>query len=113
MNFLTVEILAIAVFIISFYGLMVNKNIIKSIISIVLMEMATIMFLIGVGFSDGMKPPIGEIIENPADPLPQALVITTIVIGLAITAVNIIFFNSICRQYGAADWDTVKKKNLE
>ena len=113
MNFLTAEILSVAVFIISFCGLTVNKNIIKSIISIVLMEMAAIMFLISLGFSGGMRPPIGENIENPSDPLPQALVITSIVIGLAITAVNIIFFNSISRQYGTTDWDTVKKKNLE
>ena len=113
MNFFTAEIFSVALFIISFYGLMVNKNIIKSIISVVLMEVSTIMFLISLGFSDGMKPPIGQNIENPADPLPQALVITIIVIGLAVTAVNIVFFNSISRQYGTADWDTVKKKNLE
>jgi len=113
LKFLTVEILSVAVFFIGFYGLIINKNVIKSIISIVLMETAVIMFLISIGFLDGMKPPIGENIENPADPLPQALVITTIVIGLAVTAVNITFFSSLSRQYGAADWDVIKNKNME
>ena len=113
MKFLNVEVLSVAVFVISFYGLMINKNIIKSIVSVVLMEMSTIMFLISIGFLDGMKPPIGQDIENPSDPLTQSLVITIIVIGLAMTAVNVIFFTSICRQYGTSDWDAVKKKNLE
>jgi len=113
MKFLTVEVLSVAVFFIGFYGLIISKNILKSIVSVALMEMATIMFLISIGFSDGMKPPIGQNIENPADPLPQALVITAIVIGIAVTAVNITFFSSLCRQYGTTDWDTVKRKNTE
>ena len=113
MKFLMPEILAAAVFFAGFYGLITSKNIIKSIIFIGLMEMAVIMFMISIGFSDGMKPPIGENPENAADPLPQALLLTAIVIGIAVTAVNITFFVSLYRQYKAADWDTVKKKNME
>jgi len=113
MGFLTVEILSIALFFISFYGLIISKNIIKSIVSITLMETSVIMFLVSIGFLEGMKPPIGLNLENVADPLPQALVITAIVIGITVTAINIIFFTSLCRQYGTTDWDAVKKKNQE
>jgi len=114
LKFFTVEILSIALFFISFYGLVASKNIVKAIVAASLMEMAVVMFLVSIGFSDGMRPPIGENIENPADPLPQALVITAIVIGISVTAVNITFFISLCRQYGTADWDEVmKKKNTE
>jgi len=113
MGYLTVEILSIAMFFIGFYGLIISKNIIKSIVAIGLVEMAVVMFLVSIGFSDGMKPPIGPNLENAADPLPQALVITAIVIGITVTAINIIFFISLCRQYNTADWDTVKKKNSE
>ena len=113
MKFLSVEFFSIAMFFISFYGLITGKNIIKSIVSIGLLETSVILFLMSIGFVDGMKPPIGLNPENAADPLPQAMVITAIVIGITIPAVNITFFISLCRQYKTADWDTVKKKNTE
>ena len=113
MRYLTPEILSIAMFFISFYGLITSKSIIKSIVSVGLLETAVVMFLISIGFSEGMTPPIGQNLENVADPLPQALVITAIVIGITVTAVNITFFISLCRQYNTADWDAVKKKNSE
>ena len=118
MNFLSVEILSIAMFFAGFYGLVISKNIIKSIICIGILEMAVIMFLISIGFTDGMRPPIGEIPENAAytefaDPLPQALLLTAIIIGITVTAVNIIFFISLCRQYKTSSWDIIKKKNTE
>ena len=113
MDFLSAEYLSAAMFCVSFHGLIISKSIIKSIISIGLMEMAVIMFLVSIGFTDGMKPPIGKNLENAADPLVQALLLTAIVIGIAVTAVIIVFFISLCRQYNATDWDTVKKKNAE
>jgi multicomponent Na+:H+ antiporter subunit C len=118
MNFLSVEILSAAMFFTSFYGLVVSRNIIKSIICIGFMEMAVIMFLISIGFTDGMRAPIIENVEGAlqteyADPLPQALLLTAIIIGITVTAVNITFFISLCRQYKATFWDIVKKKNTE
>jgi len=82
------------------------------------MELSVIMFLINIGFVHGMKAPIGNITENAeileyADPLPQALLLTAIIIGITVTAVNIIFFVSLCRQYKTPYWDMVKKKNTE
>ena len=118
MKYLSPEIMSIIMFCISFYALIIGKNIIKSIISIGLMEMAVIMFLVSIGFKDGMKAPIGENLAgenlaNAADPLTQALLLTAIVIGIAVTAVNITFFISLCRQYNATDWDAVKRKSAE
>ena len=113
MDFFTMDVLSAAMFFVSFYGLIVSRNIIKSIVCIGLMEMAVIMFIISIGFTEGMKPPIGRNLENVADPLPQALLLTAIVIGITVTAVNIIFFITLFRQYKSTDWDTVKKKNME
>ena len=103
-----VEIFSIAVFFISFYGLITSKNIIKTIASIGIMEIAVIMFFLGIGFFDGMKPPIGLNMEYVADPLPQALVITTIIIGITVCAVNISMLITLCRQLKAVDWDIIE-----
>jgi multicomponent Na+:H+ antiporter subunit C len=113
MNIFNLEIFSVIMFFIGFYGIITSKNIIKSVVSIVLMEMAVIMFIISIGFSDGMTPPIGQNLENATDPLPQALMITAIVIGVAVAAVNLTMLISLYRQYKSTDWDVLKKGNLE
>ena len=113
MDFLNLELFSVIMFFIAFYGLITSKNIIKSIVSITLMEMAVIMFIITIGFTDGMKAPIGRNLENTSDPLPQALVITAIIIGVTVAAVNLTMLITLYRQYNTTDWDTVKKKNSE
>jgi len=116
MRFEVVEIFAVVMFFISFYGLIISKNAIKSIVFIVLMETAVIMFFLGLGYSRGIIPPIGqnlEAAENIADPLPQALMITAIIIGLSITAINITMLITLCRKLKTTDWDTIKKMSME
>ena len=108
-----IEIIVAIVFFISFYGLITSKKIIQSIVSIGLMEIAVIMFFLSLGYESGIMPPIGRSPENVADPLPQALMITAIVIGVAVTAINLTMLISLCRQSKSADWDVVKKKSME
>ena len=77
------------------------------------MTIAVIMFFLSLGYESGIMPPIGPNRENVADPLPQALMITAIVIGVAVTAVNLTMLISLCRQSKTADWDIVQRKNME
>ncbi|MCL2399768.1 MAG: cation:proton antiporter subunit C [Defluviitaleaceae bacterium] len=115
-----IELLTIAMFFVGFYGLITSKNIIKSIIFVVLIETAVIMFFLGLGYQSGaLLPPIGESFNNDtmayvSDPLPQALMITAVVIGLSTTAINIVLFITLFRKYQTANWDIIKSiKNLE
>ena len=104
-----IEISSVIMFFTGFYGLISSKNIIKSIASITIMEMAVIVFFLGLGFTDGARPPIGEVLENAADPLPQALVLTTIVIGVMVTAVALTMLISLSHEIKKTDWDSVRK----
>jgi len=108
-----VEISSVIMFFIGFYGLITSKNIIKSIAAITIMEMAAIVFFLGLGFVDGMQPPIGATMENVADPLPQALVLTAIIIGVTVTAVNLTMLISLSHEIKQIDWDSVSRKNVE
>lgn len=105
-----VEIISLAVVFISFYGLITTSNIIKSIVFITLMETAVIMFFLGIGYHSGILAPIGMDLDPVfvADPLPQAFMITAVVIGLCGTAVNIIMFITLYRKYGTANWVIAK-----
>ena len=115
MNFNTIEVFAALLFFISLYGMMISNNAIKSIVFIVLMETAVIMFFLSIGFRVGIVPPIGAGLEDAAhiaDPLPQALMITAIIIGLSVTAVNIIMLITLCRKLKTIDWNIIKKESM-
>jgi len=105
-----VEVASIGMFFLGLFGLMTSKNIIKSVIYLVILESGVIMFFLSVGISAGMLPPIaGHLYEygNHVDPLPSALMITAIVIGLSVTAINITMLMTLLRKYRTADWVTV------
>ena len=110
-----VEIITLAVFFISLYGLVTSANIVKSIVFLSMMETAVFMFFLSIGYSTGILPPFGpELIPGiVADPLPQALMITAVVVGLCGTAVNIIVFITLFRRFGTANWVLAKNKNVE
>jgi len=110
----TVELLTVAMFFIGFFGLITSKNVIKSIVCIVLMETAVIMFFLGLGYRGAvLLPPIGGNLdaarEYVSDPLPQALMITAVVIGLSTTAINIIMFITLFRKHRSSNWDVLKR----
>lgn len=107
------NIAPIALFFISFFGLITGKDIIKSIVFILLMQTAVVMAWLVSGSRSGSLPPIIYDIgylDNPgaiADPLPQALMITAIVVGIAVTAINIVMLNSLLRKYKTAEWSEI------
>ena len=111
LNLNSIEITAIIIFFVALYGLIISKDILKSIVAVVIMEAAVIIFFLGIGFTAGDTPPLGQNMAAVSDPLPQAFVITAIIIGIAITAVNLIMFISLYRQYRIKDWETAEKES--
>ena len=110
------QIAIILLFFICFYGLITSKNMIKSVVFIVLIQAAVILFFLSLGFRSGMTPPIGYdfgYFEYVADPLPQALMITAIVVGVAVTTVIITMLMSLFREYKTTDWDMAQEKSME
>src|SRR6056297_1016699 len=93
-------ILCVGLFAIGLYAIAVKKNLIKIIIGTVLIHHSTNLFLVLVGFrvpAEGtplapVKPAVhehitqAEFLARSVDPVPQALMLTSIVIGLSITA---------------------------
>jgi len=103
-------------FFIAFYGLIIGRDMIKSIVLCALMQASVVLFFLAIGFRSGISPPIGDYfaeLEYVADPLPQALMITAIVIGVAVTTINITMLMSVFRAYRTIDWDVAQQKSLE
>ncbi|MDA3845263.1 MAG: cation:proton antiporter subunit C [Vallitaleaceae bacterium] len=108
------EIIALILFCVGFYGLLARRNIIRTIISLGIIQVAIILFFLAINFESTMIPPIG--VSDPsmvADPLPQALMITAIVIGVSVTAVALTMFISLYHRYGSTNWMKVKKKRRD
>ena len=103
------EMFALLLFFIGIFGIVTRKNIVKSIMSICISETAIILFFLSINYSDYATPPIGVAVTQPADPFVQALMITAIVIGIAVTAFAISLFIGIYHRYGTTHWDKAKK----
>lgn len=111
-SYLDGTFVAIALFLIGIYGLLARRNIIKSVIAFGIIQSAIILFYLNINISDNALPPIGNV-TNMADPIPQALMITAIVIGVAVTAVSLTMFISLYHHYGTTNWQKVILKRKE
>ena len=113
-NFINAQNTAIIIFFIGVYGLCARRNIIKTIISLGIMGGGVILFFLSINRTAESMPPIfTSNIAVAADPLPQALVITAIVVGISVTAVALIMFIAMYHKYGTTNWLKVMKHRLE
>jgi multisubunit Na+/H+ antiporter MnhC subunit len=107
-------IVCVIVFGIGLYAVMVKKNLIKIVIGLSLMEYSVQYFLIATGYITGGSPPIvvlPDVVPETVvmvDPLPQALVLTSIVIGLSVTALALSIAIVLYRHYGTLDIDEIR-----
>ena len=104
--------LCVVLFAIGLYGVLRKRNLIKIILGLVIMEYSVHLLFILVGYRIGGRAPIlveGGEVMNIVDPLPQALVLTAIVIGLAVTALVISLAMRIYDRYGTFDITKIRR----
>ncbi|MCF7932367.1 MAG: cation:proton antiporter subunit C [Acholeplasmataceae bacterium] len=103
-------ILSFIVILVGLYGLSTSKNIIKSVFSVTIIEAGTILLFLNLGVYEGGLIPILEAVGiNMVDPLPQALMITTIVIGSTITSLALMLCIKIFHHFGSVEWKVIMK----
>ena len=103
---MNVYLLCFILFLVGLYGVLTRRNIIKIIIGLSFMEFSIFLFLVLIGYIDAGAAPIldgaGEITRF-VDPLPQAMVLTAIVIALAANAMLLAIAVRLYRKYGTYD----------
>ena len=107
-----IYLLCLVLFSIGLYCVLVKRNLIKIIIGLIIMEYAVNLAFILFGYRLGGRAPIlaqDQIIKNMVDPLPQALVLTAIVIGLATTALIIAIAVRIYDRYKTFDITKIRR----
>ena len=89
--------------------LMFQKSLFKLIIGVILFGYATVFFLFTVGGVTKNAPPLlsetGASTEQLADPLPQALTLTAIVIGIGVQLFVIVLLKKVYEEVGTEDLD--------
>jgi len=98
------------------YGLLVKKNMLKKVLGLVILDYAVNLLIVAVGYRSGKGAPILLEGDDPAafvagsvDPVPQALVLTSIVIGLGATMLLVAMVLRLHQRYGTLDVDRMDR----
>ena len=95
------------------YGLLTQKDLFKHLISLTIIDTAVNIFIIALGFVNkpDVQPPIyTQFIKIPnfVDPLPQALVLTAIVIGVGVLALGASLLIKVKEMYGTTNVEELR-----
>jgi multisubunit Na+/H+ antiporter MnhC subunit len=100
--------LGIVVVLVGLYGVLTKRNLIKMIMSLYVMNSGVILVFVSIGYVAGGR---AAILEGPGelivDPLPQAVMLTSLVIGLGITALALALAIRIYDKYKTLNVDNL------
>lgn len=104
---------AFSLIFIGLYIILIKKNLIKVIIGLSILDTGINLFLIAVGYITEGTAPIfskpGLKAGNMVDPVPQALVLTAIVIGVAVLALALTLAVKLYKHYGTLNLRKIKE----
>jgi multicomponent Na+:H+ antiporter subunit C len=107
--------LCMVLFMVGLYAVATKRNLIKIVIGFIIMENSVNLLLIMLGYRAGGRAPImwqnaaGEYAASAVDPLPQALVMTSIVISLGVTALMVAICLRVYQRYGTFDISEIRR----
>ena len=88
-----IEVVAVVLFGIGFSLLLFNRNLIKKIMGLNIMDTGIYLFLASMGYIDGRLAPVyNGSSTNPVDyinPIPAGLVLTGIVVSVSVTSITL------------------------
>lgn len=108
------EVVAMILFGIGFANLLLQKNLIKKIIGLNIMDTAVYLFLAIKGYIEGRTAPIVvdgvQEVEAYINPIPSGLVLTGIVVSVSVTALMLSLTIRLYRRYRTLDLDEISAR---
>ena len=111
-----IYMLTFALLMVGLYGVIAKRNVIKIILGVLIIDYAVNMLLVLIGYRHNGVAPIataGEDVKAWAaasvDPLPQAMVLTSIVIGLGLAALMVAMAIRLYQKYGTFDMNEIRR----
>lgn len=96
------------------YAIVLKHNLVKTVVGMCVMDYGVNLLIISIGFNPGGTAPIftqGELTAASyfVDPIPQALTLTSIVIGACVTALTLALVIKLEEQYGTLDTREIRR----
>jgi multicomponent Na+:H+ antiporter subunit C len=102
----------IAVMMIGLYVVISHGNLLKKLIGLSVFQVGVFLFFISLGKVDGGSAPIVSAdVETYSHPLPQVLILTAIVVGVATLAVGLALAVRIFESYGTVEEEEVLERD--
>lgn len=96
------------------WAMVTKDNIIKKIIALGVLDSGVVLLFVSYGFrEDAGVPKIGGIYTRMVDPLPQALMLTAIVIGVSLMALGLAIAVRLHERYGTLDMSKIEEHDRE
>ena len=109
MNYIT----AFFLIVLGLYTIVTKYNLVKTVIGLSIMDYGVNLLIISIGYNGGTAPifTAGEITQASyfVDPIPQALTLTSIVIGACVTAMSLALVIKLEEQYGTTDTREIRR----
>ncbi len=106
----SLAVTALGLVIIGLWGVLTRKNILRIALAFTLADTGVNLILVWSGFLPNRSAPIIDpSVTSVVDPLPQALVLTSIVIGVAVAALFVVVGVLASRKSGSADVRRMKE----
>ena len=112
-NYITSVILIV----LGFYCVCTKRNLIRIVLGLGIVDYGVNLLIVSAGFNEGGTAPIYTLSELLSgvpstffvDPVPQALTLTSIVIGACVDAMALAIVIMIKKRYGTIDADEVRR----
>jgi len=113
---MTVYLLCFVLLLVGIYGVLTKRDLIKMILSLGIMGYAANLMIILFAYKDGAMYAIltkgadpQQVVQQMVDPLPQALILTSIVIELGITAMLVALAIRLYEKYKTFDITKIRR----
>lgn len=107
------EAFVLATILCGFLGIILKKNLIMKIISMDVMSTGVIAYYVLIASREGLLTPIFDKVKGGdyADPVPQAVILTAIVIGLSIQALMLVAVMKLAKDNPTLESNQIEKNN--
>ena len=115
-------LISMIILLIGLYAILAKANVVKIIVGVIIAEYAVNLFLLLLGYRRGGRFPIvlrsditgdgtvaADFAQHAVDPVPQALILTSIVIGLALVGMMVALALRIYDRYGTFDITRIRR----
>jgi multicomponent Na+:H+ antiporter subunit C len=110
---LVLEACVFATVLCGFFGIIFKKNVMMKIIAMDVMSTGVISYYVLIASRDGLFTPIVSDVQGVvyADPVPQSVILTAIVIGFSIQALMLVGIMKLARNTPTLESDEIEKIN--